>query len=70
MTNVEKFRQQNEELTSKRVRCIKMNDKYPVEYGTEGIITCVDDMGTIHVDWDNGRVLGLVQDEDEYMVLN
>ena len=47
-----------------------MNDEYPVESGTEGTITCVDDMGTIHVKWDNGRTLGLCRDEDRYELLD
>ena len=71
MDNVERFRQQNDDLTDKRVRCINMTDEFnPVKEGVEGTITCVDDMGTIHVNWDNGRRLGLVQGEDVYQILN
>ena len=70
MDKVERFRTQNEDLTTKRVRCINMNDDHPVEEGVEGTITCVDDMGTIHVKWDNGRTLGLVQGEDTYKILD
>jgi Domain of unknown function (DUF4314) len=29
--------------------------------GTLGTVTLVDDAGTIHVEWDDGRRLGLVQ---------
>ena len=64
------FRTENKELTGKRIRCIQMNDEHPVESGTEGTISCVDDMGTIHVNWDNGRTIGLVQNEDQYELLN
>jgi hypothetical protein len=28
--------------------------------GTEGEVSTVDDAGTVHVSWDNGRNLGLV----------
>ena len=71
MDKVERFRQQNEELTGKRVRCINMVDIYnPVKSGVEGTIECVDDVGTIHVKWDNGSGLGLVQGEDEYKILD
>jgi len=67
---ITKFRIENRELTGKRIRCILMNDEYPVEAGTEGRITGVDDMGTIHVKWDNGSTLGLVRNEDRYELLD
>jgi transcription antitermination factor NusA-like protein len=63
------YRLQSEELKGKRVRCIKMNDEYPVPSGIIGTIMYVDDIGTIHVKWDNGSTLGLVQNEDEYKIL-
>jgi hypothetical protein len=63
------YREQNNELKGKRVRCILMNDKYPVPSGTEGTITSVDDIGTIHVMWDNGSTLGLVPKEDKYELI-
>ena len=44
-----------------------MNDPHhPVESGTRGTVEHVDDMGTIHMRWDNGRGLGLVPGEDEF----
>jgi len=67
---ITKFRIENRELTGKRIRCILMNDEHPVESGTEGRITGVDDMGTIHVKWDNGSTLGLVRNEDRYELLD
>ena len=63
------FRQQSEELKGKRVRCIQMNDQHPVPSGTMGTINHVDDIGTIHVSWDNGSTLGLVPDEDKYQII-
>ena len=36
----------------------------PIESGIEGTVSSVDDIGTIHVDWDNGRCLGVVLSED------
>lgn len=36
----------------------------PIEGGTEGTVSSVDDIGTIHVNWDNGRCLGVVLSED------
>ena len=44
-----------------------MNDPHhPVESGTRGTVEHVDDMGTIHMSWDNGRTLGIVPGEDEF----
>jgi len=70
MIDVEVYRKENEELTGKRIKCVLMNDEDPVESGTEGTIRCVDDMGTIHVKWDNGRTLGICRDEDQYEILD
>ena len=48
-----------------RVECVYCNDWLaPIDSGTQGTVRCVDDMGTIHVDWDNGRCLGFVFNED------
>ena len=43
-----------------RVKLLRMNDSYYVEEGTLGTVQMVDDAGTIHVKWDNGRRLGVV----------
>ena len=43
-----------------RVRLIRMDDPYSrLEPGEEGNVIGVDDIGTIHVKWDNGSTLGL-----------
>ena len=43
-----------------------MNDPYAhIPAGTIGVVTGVDDIGTIHVAWSNGRTLGVVFGEDE-----
>ena len=52
-----------------RIKLVFMNDFRSVAPGTKGTVRHVDDMGTIHVDWDNGRRLGLIYDEDEFNVL-
>jgi hypothetical protein len=50
-----------------RVRLINMiDDPNPIPNGTEGTISLVDDAGVIHVNWDNGRRLGLIPGVDEY----
>lgn len=52
-----------------RVEMIAMDDPQPIERGTRGTIEYVDDMGTIHVKWDNGRTLGMVPDVDEFKII-
>lgn len=47
-----------------------MNDIQGVERGTKGTVVGVDDMGTIHMNWDNGRGLGIIPGEDHFKVLS
>lgn len=44
-------------------------DPDPVRAGSEGTVACVDDAGTVHVDWDDGRTLGLIPGADTWEVL-
>lgn len=54
----------------KRVRLVYCSDPYtPLTPGTEGTISFVDDLGTVHVDWDNGSKLGMVPKEDRWEYL-
>jgi len=66
---LEVYRKQNLDFTGKRIKCVEMNDEHPVESGVEGTVRGVDDMGTIHVNWDNGRTLGIVPSEDKYEMI-
>ncbi len=53
-----------------RIRLNSMEDPYaPIAPGTEGVVDFVDDIGTIHMKWDNGRSLGIVHGEDSFSVL-
>ena len=46
------------------VELVRMNDEHAPPAGTHGTVTGVDDIGTIHVQWDNGSSLGLAFGED------
>ena len=45
-----------------------MYDPRPIEPGTKGTVRIVDDAGTVHCDFDNGRRLGLIQGEDVFHI--
>lgn len=51
------------------IELISMNDPYAVPSGTHGVVSSVDDMGTIHVNWETGSSLGLIPDEDKFIVI-
>ena len=49
-----------------RVELVYMNDPYNTKLteGCQGTVRVVDDMGTIHINWDCGSRLGVVFGED------
>lgn len=52
-----------------RIELISMNDSQAVPPGTRGTVNYVDDLGTIHMNWDNGRTLGICPQEDSFRKL-
>lgn len=56
----------NQPIEGRRVILDHMNDLFAPRPGTMGTITHVDDMGQIHVKWDNGSTLALVPKEDKF----
>lgn len=42
------------------------DDPRPVPPGTKGTVVAVDDMGTVHVNFDNGRALGICPEVDTF----
>ena len=53
-----------------RVEILKMNDVQAPPMGTLGTVTGIDDLGTIHVHWDNGSSLGVAYGEDKCKLVN
>ena len=45
------------------------DDPRPIESGTKGTVDWVDDIGTVHCNFDNGRRLGLIVGEDSFHVI-
>ena len=52
-----------------RIMLDHMDDNWAVPRGTRGSVTQVDDAGTIHMKWDNGRSLGIVPQVDQFRKL-
>lgn len=57
-------------IKGRRVECLECADRYaPLPRGVQGTVQCVDDAGTLLVDWDNGRRLGLIPGVDRYRIV-
>ena len=54
-----------------RVELVKMNDPYKTRLvpGCQGTVRYVDDIGTIHVEWDCNSRLGVVYGEDSCKII-
>ena len=53
------------------IRLIRMDDPYaPVPPGTVGEVAFVDDAGNIHMKWQGGRSLALIEGVDEFEVIS
>ena len=46
------------------------DDPRPIAPGTKGTVRIVDDMGTVHYNFDNGRRLGLIPGEDSFSIIS
>lgn len=51
----------------RRIKLVSTTDPYTnLKPGDEGTVDWEDDIGTMHINWDNGSRLGLVPDEDRW----
>lgn len=63
---VDMSRKPSQSLVGRRIKLVKCNDSFTkLEPGAEGVVEMIDDLGTLHVKWDNGAVLGLVWDDGD-----
>lgn len=50
-----------------RLELISLDDPYThIQPGAQGTVEFVDDIGTIHMKWDDGKTLGLIPGEDSF----
>lgn len=47
-----------------KVELVRMDDVQAPPVGTKGVVEFIDDIGTIHVKWENASSLGVVYGED------
>lgn len=54
-------------LIGKKIQLISCQDEYTkLTPGKNGVITFIDDMGTLFVDWEDGSRLGLIPGIDKW----
>ena len=75
MTDLEKLYRQVKSLKQQypkgtMIRLHSMNNEPDMPEGLVGWVTHVDDIGQIHMAWENGRSLPLVASEDSFQVVS
>lgn len=64
---VERLRKKYPEGTI--VRLFSMTGEPQMQEGLIGTVRVVDDIGSIHVHWENGSTLALIPDEDDFEIV-
>ena len=62
---LEQLRQQYPKGT--RLKLISMDDPHGVSAGTVGEVEFIDDIGQIHMKWENGSCLALIPEADKFI---
>lgn len=57
-------------LPGTKIKLLKMEDIQAVPPNTIGVVQFVDDIGTIHMNWQTGSSLGLIVGKDEFEIIN
>lgn len=52
-----------------RLELVEMGDIQAPPVGTQGTIDYVDDIGQIHMIWDNGSTLALIPEIDDFKII-
>ena len=64
----ERYKEQYPPGTRIELLCMG-SDPRPVKSRTRGTVVCVDALGTLHCDFDDGRRLGVIPGEDAFRTL-
>lgn len=63
---IEQLKKQYPPGTRVHLDCMGSDDPRPIESGTKATVVAVDDVGTLHCNFDNGRSLGICPEADSF----